>query len=70
MANSKGYRSSRKNSVKFRPNRTFIKSAMEEYLKNGGQITMLETQRNYADIIGVKGLFLEADEFLAGEQKV
>ncbi|NQU64325.1 MAG: hypothetical protein HQ517_08605 [SAR324 cluster bacterium] len=53
--------------MKFRPNRTFIKSAMEEYLKSGGKITMLETQRDYADIIGVKGPFLEADEFLAGE---
>jgi len=67
MANYKGTRSSRRNSVKFRPNRTFIKSAMEEYLKSGGKITMLETQRDYADIIGVKGPFLEADEFLAGE---
>jgi hypothetical protein len=64
MTTSKGNRSSKKKSLKLKPTRKLIKSAVDEYLRSGGKITILETSRNYADIIAVKGQSLEADEYL------
>jgi len=53
--------------VKPKPTRKLIKSAVDEYLRSGGKITKIETNRDYADIIAVKGLCLESDEYLVGE---
>jgi hypothetical protein len=67
MVRSKGNRSSRKKSVKLKPTRKLIKSAVDEYLRSGGKISTIETNREYADIIAVKGLCLESDEYLVEE---
>ena len=53
--------------MKPKPTRKLIKSAVDEYLRSGGKISTIETNREYADIIAVKGLCLESDEYLVEE---
>jgi len=67
MVKSKGNRPSRKKSVKLKPTRELIKIAVDEYLRSGGKITTIEINRNYTDIIAVRGLCLESDEYLVEE---
>ena len=67
MPNTSRRRKTRKNSIKFKPSRKLIESAVDEYLKNGGKITRLKPVRDFQDIISVKGSVLEADEFLTAK---
>jgi hypothetical protein len=54
-------RDNRRKEGKFRPERNFIKHAVEEYLANGGTITKLEPQEDFV----IPLLDLSAvDEFL------
>lgn len=65
MTNQRKFR--RKRHLSFNPNREYIENAVEAYLKNGGEIKVLEAQRDSqraADWISMDDN-LEADEFLS-----
>ena len=58
-------RRSKKKSVSFNPNRKYINSAVDEYLKNGGKITRIEIDDEaYQAFIKMRDA--AADEFLRG----
>ena len=62
----KGRRSDRK-SVSFNPNRNYIKSAIDKYLKDGGKITKIEMDEEaYQAFIKMRDA--AADDFLRGQQ--
>ncbi len=55
----------RKNSASFEPNRIFVKSAIDEYLKKGGKITKIVVDENsFKDFLSLNEHPNAADEFL------
>jgi hypothetical protein len=63
MSQWKKGRRSKKKSVPFNPNRKYLNSAIDEYLKNGGKITKIEMDEEaYQAFIRMKET--AADEFL------
>jgi hypothetical protein len=51
----------RKKSVYFIPNKTFIKSAIEEYLDNGGKITKVVKEDGYYQAKQYNSLFQKTE---------
>lgn len=61
-------RRARKGSVSFNPNRQFIEEAMQEYLKEGGQINQIEVdEKAFEQSFMINDVGSEVDEFLAGQ---
>ena len=54
-----------KKSVSFNPNRTFVKSAVEDFLKKGGTIKKIEIDEEAYKAF-IKILDAAADDFLKG----
>lgn len=65
MSQWKKGRRSRKKGVSFNPNRNYISSAVDEYLKNGGKITKIEMDEEAYEAF-VKMRDAAADDFLRG----
>lgn len=60
-------RQSRKKDIKFKPTSDFLKKAVDEYLKNGGRITIIELdEKSYRDFIITNENPSAVDEFLSG----
>lgn len=57
----------RKRHLSFDPNREYIENAVEDYLKNGGKIKVLEAQKDSQSAVDwiASDDNLEADEFLS-----
>lgn len=55
-----------KRGVSFNPNRNYINSAVEEYLKEGGKITKIEIDdESYQEFVKIRDA-VSTDEFLNG----
>jgi LAS superfamily LD-carboxypeptidase LdcB len=65
MSQWKKGRRSKKKSVSFNPNRNYINTATDEFLKNGGKITRIEMDEDAYQAF-IKMREAAADEFLRG----
>lgn len=55
----------RKGSVSFNPDRTFVASAVEDFLKNGGKIEQLKpSEKSFKHSMSRSEGSIDADEFL------
>jgi hypothetical protein len=58
----------RRAKVSFNPNRKFIVSAMDEYLKSGGNITRIfADDKSYQNMMVSKNRLFGADDYLIGQ---
>ncbi len=55
----------KKRQVSFNPNRKFVESAIDEYLRKGGKITrVIVDEESYRDFVSLREIPLAVDDFL------
>lgn len=65
MENKVFKRRGRRKAVSFNPSHEYIQDSVQEFLKQGGQITRIETVKNdYQDLVATPDSLSSVDDFL------